>query len=204
MSDPRPRGSPLPWLLTLVLAMQVTGCTAGRIVPVGTWQSAGPQLKAVALAPDGGVFADLIGMTLAEHGFIIIDTGATAALLVLTQQRAADLLQPQGFGMLRARGVDAVLVIDRVDAGDGLPQTVHVRLHSTETKGEIGGIDWKNSWIRRGVLEAAQEIAKAVAEASNPTNGRLQGEPDIAPPTNSGQRPAGPVEIQINDAFQSK
>ena len=126
------------WLLTLVLVMHVSGCTAGRVVPVGALQSVDSRLKTVALAPDGGVFADLIGMTLAEHGYTIIDTGATAALLVLTQQRTADLLESQGLEMLQRRGIDAVLVVSRVNAADGLPQTVHVRLHSTATKLEVG------------------------------------------------------------------
>jgi len=203
MSEPWRRGSLGAWIFILALAMQVSGCTAGRIVPVGTLRSVAPPLKAVALAPDGGVFADLIGMTLEEHGFIIIDTGATAALLVLTQRRATDLLQAQGFEMLRGRGVDAILVVDRVNARDGLPQTVRIRLHSTETKDEIGGVDWENSWIRRGVLEAAQEIAQAIAEASDQTNGWPQGEPGVVPPTNSGQLPTPSMEIRSNDGTQS-
>ena len=58
MSAPRRRGSAGHWLLTFVLVIQVSGCISGRVVPVGTLQSIEPRVKAVALAPDGGVFAD--------------------------------------------------------------------------------------------------------------------------------------------------
>jgi hypothetical protein len=192
MNRTRRRSSPGPWLLTFILVIHVSGCTSGRVAPVGTLESMEPPLKAVALAPAGGVFADLIGMTLAEHGYTVIDTGATAALLVLTQQHSADLLQPQGMEMLRRRGIDAVLVVDRANAADGLPQTVHVRLHSTATRTDVGGIDWENSWFRRGVLEAAQEIAAAIAQLSTPPNGRIQAAPGTDPPRSSEQSPVSP------------
>jgi hypothetical protein len=123
-----------------------------------------PPLQTIALAPDGGIFADLIGIALSEHGYTIIDTGATAALLVLMRKNMDDLLSPQALGMLKERGIEALLIVTKIDGKDGLPQTVHVRLYSTDHTAEVGGIDWKNSWIRRGAWEAVEEIAAAMVQ----------------------------------------
>jgi hypothetical protein len=166
------------WPLALALAVLLGGCATGRIVSVGNLRSFQPPLKTVALAPDGGVFADLVGLALSEHGFTIIDSGATAALLVIGQHPTADLLHPSGFAMLQRQGIEAVLVVDRVDGGDGLPQTVRVRLYGTAAMAEVGGIDWENSWIRRGVLEAASEIGAAIAQAAEPVGEPVSGVPD--------------------------
>jgi len=172
-------------LLALFLLLQGSGCTAGRVLAVGNIQGFDPPLKAIALAPQGGVFADLIGMALSEEGYVIIDTGATAALLVLLQMSADDLLGPQSLATFKERGVDAVLVTQKVDGKDGLPQTVHMRLYSTDRKVEVGGIDWENSWVRRGTLEAAQEIAAAIVQHYSKTS-------EEAPSVASQHAPGGP------------
>jgi hypothetical protein len=153
-------------LLALLLLLQGGGCTAGRVLAVGNFQGFDSSLKTIALAPEGGVFADLIGMALSEEGYVIIDTGATAALLVLLQRSADDLVSPQSLATFKDRGIDAVLITQKVDGKDCLPQTVHMRLYSTDRKVEVGGIDWENSWVRRGALEAAQEIAAAIVQHS--------------------------------------
>lgn len=153
-------------LLALLLLLQGSGCTAGRVLAVGNFQALDPPPKTIALAPQGGVFADLIGMALAEEGYGIIDTGATAALLVLLQTSADDLLSPQSLGIFKERGIDAVLVTRKVDGKDGLPQTVHIYLYRTDRTVEVGGIEWQNSWVRRGSLEAAQEIVAAIVRHS--------------------------------------
>jgi hypothetical protein len=175
-------------LLALLLLLQGVGCTAGRVLAVGDFQGFDPPLKTIALAPQGGVFADLIGMALSEEGYVIIDTGATAALLVLLQRSADDLLGPQSLATFKDRGVDAVLVTQKVDGKDGLPQTVHMRLYSTDRKVEVGGIDWENSWVRRGALEAAQEIAAAIVQHSK-TSDEV---PNVASQSTPGGSGGGP------------
>ena len=142
----------------------LNGCAAGWGIPVGRFQPMDPPLKTIALAPNGGIFADLIGIELSEQGYAIVDTGATLALLVFMQRTQADLLSPEIMAMFKGRGIDAVLVVQKVDGTDGLPQTVHMRLYSTTTSAEVGGFEWENSWIRRGVLESAQAIAAATSK----------------------------------------
>jgi hypothetical protein len=174
-------------LLALLLLLQGGGCTAGRVLAVGDFQGFDPPLKTIALAPEGGVFADLIGMALSEEGYVILDTGATAALLVLLQRSADDLLNPQSLAIFKERGIDAVLVTQKVDGKDGLPQTAHMRFYSTERMLEVGGIDWENSWVRRGALEAAREIAAAIVEHSRSSAGVVGEARSLASPNILGQ-----------------
>jgi hypothetical protein len=151
-------------LVVLSLLWLVDGCAAGRVMPVGRFPSIDPPLKTIALAPNGGIFADVIGIELAGQGYTIFDTGATLALLVLMQKTRDDLLSPEVMARFKEHGIDAVLVVQKTDGSDGLPQTVQIRLHPTESVTDVGGIDWKNSWIRRGTLESAQEIAAAMSQ----------------------------------------
>ena len=152
--------------VVLSLVWLFNGCAAGRVITVGSFQSLEPPLKTIALAPNGGIFADIIGIELAGEGYTIVDTGATMALLVLMQKTQDDLFTPEIMTKLKEHGIDAILVVHRTDGKDGLPQTIQIRLHSTELSAEVGGIDWKNSWIRRGMLESAQEIATAISQAT--------------------------------------
>jgi hypothetical protein len=168
MTEPIPERSRAQ-LLILLLVLLLNGCFPSRAIPVGRFQSIDPPLKTFALAPNGGIFADFIGIALAGQGYTIVDTGATLALLVLMQRPQDDLLSPEVMVQLEARGMDAVLVVQKVDGEDGLPQMVRVRLHSTARKADVGGVDWKNGWMRRGMLESTQEIAAALRKNSRPS-----------------------------------
>jgi hypothetical protein len=167
MTRPRPERFRVQRLV-LLLVLLLNGCFGSQATVVGGFQSIDPPLKAFALAPHGGILADFIGIALAGQGYTIVDTGATLALLVLMQRTQDDLLSPEVMAELEARGMDAVLVVQKVDGEDGLPQTVHVRLHSTAQKTDVGGVDWKNGWRRRGMLESTQEIAAALHKSSPP------------------------------------
>ena len=181
-----PEASLVRALPALCLVLLLSGCASGRVTPVGRFQSIAPQLTSIAFAPNGGTFADLIGMALAREGYTIVDTGSTLALLIFMQKTPDDLLSPQVMAMLKQRGIDAVLVVQKVDGKDGLPQTVHMRLHSTEPLAEIGGVDWENGWIRLGVLEAAEEIATAMGKNSRPLDTAIGDDHSAAPPSRGG------------------
>jgi hypothetical protein len=157
------------YLLMLSLVLLLNGCLTSRAIPVGGFQSIEPPLQTLALAPNGGLFADLIGMALSAQGYTVVDTGATLALLVFMQSSQDDLLSPEVMAKLNARGMDAVLVVQKVDGEDGLPQTVHLRLHGTAQTADVGGVDWENGWMRRGMLESAQEIAAALSKNPLPS-----------------------------------
>jgi hypothetical protein len=173
-------------LLMLCLVLLLNGCAASRVTPVGRFHSIEPPLTRIALAPNGGTFADLLGMELAGQGYTIVDTGSTLALLVFMQKTPDDLLSPQVMAMLKQRGIDAVLVVQKVDGKNGPLQTVHIRLYSTEQVAEIGGIDWENGWIRLGVLEAAEEIATAMGKNSRPLETVIGDNHSAASPSSGG------------------
>jgi hypothetical protein len=82
---------------------------------------------------------------------------------MVMQKTQDDLFNPEVMAKLKERGIDAVLAVRKVDGADGLPQTVQIRLHRTESLASIGGVDWGNRWIRRGIMETAREIAAAVS-----------------------------------------
>jgi hypothetical protein len=151
-------------LVAFSLVWLLNGCAAGRVVAVGHFPSIDPSFKTIALAPNGGIFADVLGIQLAGQGYTIIDTGGTLALLVLMQKTPESLFSPEVMARLKEHGIDAVLVAQKTDGKDGLPQTVQIRLHRTEPVADVGGVDWRNSWIRRGMLESAQEIAAAMRQ----------------------------------------
>lgn len=174
-------------ILMLLLVLLLNGCLTSRAIPVGRFQSIDPPLKSFALAPNGGIFADFIGIALSGQGYTIVDTGATLALLVLMQRPQADLLSPEVMAQLEARGMDAVLVVQKADGEDGLPQTVQVRLHSTAQKADVGGVDWKNGWIRRGMLESTQEIAAALCKNARPSEAVGNDEQGSVSSSNGGQ-----------------
>jgi hypothetical protein len=150
--------------VVLSLVWFLNGCAAARVNPVGRFPYIDPPLKTIALAPNSGIFADVIGIELGGRGYTIVDTGATLALLVLMQKTQDDLFNPEVMARFKEHGIDAVLVVRKQDGKDGLPQTVQIRLHSTEPVADVGGVDWNNSWIRRGMLESAQEIAAAMSQ----------------------------------------
>ena len=151
-------------LVGLSLVWLLNGCATGRVVAVGLFPSIDPPLKTIALAPNGGIFADVLGIQLAGQGYTIVDTGGTLALLVLMQKTPESLFSREVMARFKEHGIDAVLVAQKTDGNDGLPQTVQIRLHRTESVVDMGGVDWQNSWIRRGLLESAQEIAAAMSQ----------------------------------------
>jgi hypothetical protein len=173
-------------LLMLCPVLLLNGCAASRVTSVGHFHSIDPPLTKIALAPNGGTFADLLGMELAGQGYAIVDTGSTLALLVLMRMTPDDLLSPQVMAMLKRRGIDAVLVVQKVEGKNGLLQTAHIRLYSTEHAAEIGGIDWENGWIRLGVLEAAEEIATAMGKNSRPLDTAIGDDHSAASPSRGG------------------
>ena len=52
-------------LVVLSLVWLLNGCAAARVIPVGRFPSIDPPLKTIALAPNSGIFADVIGIELA-------------------------------------------------------------------------------------------------------------------------------------------
>jgi hypothetical protein len=151
-------------LVALWVGVLTSGCAAARLTPVGHLSDLDRPMTTVALAPQGGLFADLVGFELAQRGCTVIDTGGTLALLVLMHKSAAALDAPEVMPALAQRGIDAVLTIETVPGKDHAPEAVQARLRTTSPATELGGVDWRNRWGRRSPIIAAGEIAAALAE----------------------------------------
>jgi hypothetical protein len=66
-------------VLALALVLLLNGCAAKRAISVEHLQSIHSALTTIALAAQGGIFADLIGIELAAQGYMTVDTGAMVA-----------------------------------------------------------------------------------------------------------------------------
>lgn len=128
------------------------------------------RIRVIALAPSGGVLADAIGLELAGRGLMVVDTNQTTNLLARLNLDEFELIKPQSLGLLKEKGIDAVMSVRTVaDAAGGLRSAV-VRLTSTSNGRVLAGATWDNGWggqagsimdrsMRKGVADAAGEIA---------------------------------------------
>jgi hypothetical protein len=149
--------------VALCMAMLASACAAARHTPVGHVEPLDRPITTIALAPQGGLFGDLVGFELAQRGCTVIDTGSTLALLVLMQQSAAALEEPEVMQALARRGIHAVLTIETVEGEDHAPDAVQARVRTTSPVAALGGVDWQNRWGRRSPVMAAYEIAAGLA-----------------------------------------
>jgi len=179
-SDPRLSASgfaaaPAPWTAVQRAAwLALTACATSKISQVGPAAKVDHPVRAIALAPSGGLLADAVGVELSNRGFEIIDTQQMTALLVRLNADETELLRPQSIEALRSRGIDAVLSVRAASSPDGRPQSASARLNSTHTGRVISGVTWQNGWggragsmadrtMRKDLTEAAREIADALS-----------------------------------------
>jgi len=87
-----------------------------------------------------------------------------------------EVATPQGLEKLQKKGIDAYLTVKGASAYDGQVQSASARASSTHTGRIIAGVSWQNGWggragsiadrtMRKGLAEAAKEIADALAES---------------------------------------
>ena len=85
-----------------------------RVMPVGHFPSIDPPFKTIALAPSGGIFADVIGIELAGTGLHdrryrrhagLVDADAKKPGMICSAQRI--------MAKLKEHGIDAVLVVQK-------------------------------------------------------------------------------------------
>ena len=79
----------------------------------------------------------------------------------------------------REQGIDALLTVRSVAGYDQQPTSATARINSTHTGRVLAGITWQNGWggqegsvadrqHRKGLAEAASEIAEALAKNIQP------------------------------------
>lgn len=152
---------------TLAAALALTACLAWRVTLTQGPLPSDSTLNTIALAPSNGLFADLIGLGLAERGYAIVDTGMAQALLVVMQEREENVLTPRVMTGFRQRGIDAVLAVHGVESPGGLPQQATAQLYGTLDAAMICQVEWRQGWRQRGPVEAAQEVAESLFRCLN-------------------------------------
>jgi hypothetical protein len=170
-------------LLTLaILPTALMGCASSKVsssVPNGTHSSA-QSVRAIAMAPGGGLLSEAVAIELSNRGFNVIDSPSTTKLLVRLDMSELELSKPEGLAKLQAQGIDAYLSVKGLGAQDGRPISCSARLNSTSTGKVIVGVTWQNGWgggagsiadrtMRKGLTEAATEIAAELAKSIAPS-----------------------------------
>lgn len=157
----------------LLVSAAVSGCASSRVSTTTRAQIDHP-VRAVAMAPSGGLLADAVALALFERGFNVYDTAQSSALLVRLDMTEVEVTEPQSLTALREQGIDAYLTVRAAAGHDGAPESAVVRLTSTHTGQVVAGLSWQNGrggmagspadrMMRAGLAQAADQIATAVA-----------------------------------------
>jgi hypothetical protein len=153
--------------MALALILSLTACLAWRVTLTASPGPLNPAPNTIALAPADGIFTDLIGVELAEHGYAIVDTDMTQSLLIVLRERKENVLAPQVMTAFRRRGIDAILTVHHVDSPHHLPQKATAQLYGTLDITVVCRVEWHTGWRQRGPVVAAQEIAGTLTMCLN-------------------------------------
>jgi hypothetical protein len=158
----------------VAIGLLITGCASSRVSSLPTSSSVRTApIQVIALDPNGQLLCEAVGVELANKGYTIIDSAATAKLLSSLGVGPAQMQQPQALSKMRAEGIHAVLVVKAAGGYDMQPQSASVRLSSTQGGQTIAGLTWQNGYggmagsvadrmMRKGLTDAAAEIADAL------------------------------------------
>lgn len=162
-------------ILFIVVTFFVNGCATSRIsnskINIGKSHS----VKVIALAPDGGLMADAIGIELYNLGLRVVDSNETTEIMVQSNIASLKFLGKKNLRILKDSGIDGYLTVKSFFKADGKPSSVSARLSSTHTGELLAGISWQAGWggmqgsiahniMSQNLNEAAEEIAKALVE----------------------------------------
>lgn len=159
--------------LSLCLPLVLGACASAQIAQSARVSYVGPPIHTVAIAPGGGALADAIGVELFNDGATVMDVEQTRGILGHVGIAEVQIATPQSYAALHAAGVDAVLIVKSVMAGDGTPESASVRLTSTSSGDVVAGLTWQNGWggqrgsiadrtMRKNLAGAASEIGNVL------------------------------------------
>lgn len=172
----------LRWRLVLcAAALLAPACAASKVAPHDVLRTGavGTPVRTVTFAPSDGMLAYAIGKEMTKRGYVVVDTSEARALLTRVQLDTPSFLIPQGLAALKEGGIEAVISVSSTGARiEGMDSAI-VIVTSTSTLGTVGGVVWENGWggmsgsladviMRKGVTEAAAEIARVLAEQLPP------------------------------------
>lgn len=161
--------------LTLISATIIGGCASSKVSSLPITSQIKHPVKVIAFAPGGGLLADAVGVELLNRGFTVIDSTTTSSMMVRLNLNEIEITHPEGLAKLKGQGVDAFLVVRGGGGYDQQPQNASARMNSTHNGQVLAGVTWQNGFggaagspmdriMRKGLSEAAAEIAAALAE----------------------------------------
>jgi hypothetical protein len=159
----------------VLITLATVGCASSKVSSVPTAAHVKHVVKVIALAPGGGIMADAVGAELSNRGFTIIDPSSTTNMMVRLNLNEVEIAKPEGLAKLRDQGIDAFLTVRSGGGYDQQPQSASARMNSTHNGQVLAGVTWQNGFggragspadrvMRKGLVEAAAEIADALAE----------------------------------------
>ncbi|MCX7361242.1 MAG: hypothetical protein NTV97_05110 [Alphaproteobacteria bacterium] len=164
-------------VVAISFALLLSGCGGTKIstLPATPAETLSSPVRVIALAPNGGLLADAVGVELANRGYTVVDAADTSSMMVRFNMNEVEVQRPENLRKFRGQGIDAFLNVRASGAAyDGQPQGASARVVSTETGKLLAGVTWQNAWggqmgsiadrtMRKGLNEAATEIANALA-----------------------------------------
>jgi hypothetical protein len=129
-------------IVIIFLVALIVGCASSRISSLPTTSTAVVTVKAIALAPDGGLLADAVGVELANRGFIVIDSASTSTMMVRLNLNEVEIQLPAGLSTLKDQGIDAYLTVRAAGGYDDRPSSAGARMNSTTAGQVLAGVTW--------------------------------------------------------------
>lgn len=159
--------------LILLASVLLGGCASSKVSSLPIANQVKHSVKVIAFAPGGGLIADAVGVELSNRGFTVIDSSTTSSMMVRLNMNEIEITRPEGLAKLKDQGIDALLVVRAASGNDQQPQSASARMISTHSGQVLAGVTWQNGFsgyrefsplVRKGLTEAAAEIAVALAE----------------------------------------
>lgn len=161
--------------VSALLSLFLIACASSKITSLPASGRPAHAVKSIAVEPEGKLLADAVAVELGGRGFTIIDHATTSRLMARLNLNEIDFTRREGLAKLRAEGIDALLSVRAMGGYDNQPENATATFTSTHTGNLITAITWQNaragqagSWAdrnaRKGLIEAASEIADALAK----------------------------------------
>lgn len=162
-------------IVSALLPLFLVACASSKIISLPASGKLAHVVKSIAVEPEGKLLADAVAVQLGGRGFTIIDHATTARLMARLNLNEIDLTRAEGLAKLRGQGIDALLSVRAMGGYDNQPENATATFTSTHTGGLITAITWQNARagqsgsladrnVRKGLIEAASEIAEALAK----------------------------------------
>ena len=161
----------------------LAGCSGSKLSVITNVAPPSEPITVIAMAPSGGILADAVAFEFLNYGLQIFDTNQTSNLLVRLNLSEVEVMSPSNLNRLSEEGFNAIIFVRTVAGYDDKPQSASIRVQQTTDGRVVAGVSWQNGsgfmrdspldmGQRKDVVEAAEEIAEALARQLRLTSNR--------------------------------